>query len=217
MRDSELIDAIKAGDEARAMALLERDPELGMGSDEPGALLTALYMRQAEVATAIARRKPSLSLFEAAALGDLAAVRRAVEGGAAVSHYSGDGFTALHLASYFGHPDMVEWLLSRGADANAVADNPMKVAPLHSAAAAGSVPVCERLLQSGAHPNPQQHGGYTPLQSAALHGNRELVELLLKAGADPRLKSDDGRDAAAFASAGGHDDLAQRLQPGEGG
>lgn len=46
-----------------------------------------------------------------------------------------NGWTPLHLASYFGHRPVVEYLLSRNADVNAVNEN--GDTPLHKAAFIG--------------------------------------------------------------------------------
>jgi ankyrin repeat protein len=101
-------------------------------------------------------------------------------------------------------------LIDAGATVAAVANNAMKVKPLHSAAA-GRTEVCAVLLDAGAPVDTRQSGGYTPLHEAALNGNEELVTLLLSHGADANATDDDGRTAADHAQRAGHTDLAARL------
>ena len=116
----------------------------------------------------------------------------------AAADWSPDGFTALHLAAFFGRETVAATLLEHGADVNAVARNPLRVQPLHSAAAAGHTPVARLLLEYGADPNARQEGGFVPLHAAAQAGNDELYELLLASGADQDAATDDGRTAADF-------------------
>ena len=52
----------------------------------------------------------------------------------AAKSWSADGFTALHFAAFFNHAEIARDLIRHGADVAAVARNPMKVTPLHSAA-----------------------------------------------------------------------------------
>ncbi|XP_074545061.1 oxysterol-binding protein-related protein 1-like isoform X2 [Halichoeres trimaculatus] len=61
------------------------------------------------------------------------------------------GWTALHLASYFGHRDAVEELLKAGADANL--QNNMGDTPLHKAAYTGRKEIVLLLLRYDAHSN----------------------------------------------------------------
>jgi ankyrin repeat protein len=75
----------------------------------------------------------------------------------------------------------------------------MRVAPLHSAAAARDREAVRLLLAAGADPNARQTGGYTALHAAAQHGDEEMSNDLLARGADPSLRAEDGRDAAAMA------------------
>jgi ankyrin repeat protein len=112
---------------------------------------------------------------------------------------SGDGFTALHLAAYFGGAETVRSLLAAGADPDADAANPFAVRPLHSAVSVRDHASVRALLAAGADPNVRQQGGYTPLHSAAHSDDAELVRLLLAHGADPALTADDGRTAADMA------------------
>ena len=80
---------------------------------------------------------------------------------------------------------------------SAVARNPIRVQPLHSAAAGGHTAVARLLLEHGADPNARQEGGFVPLHAAAQAGNDELYELLVASGAGSgrrdRRRPDRGR------------------------
>jgi ankyrin repeat protein len=125
--------------------------------------------------------------------------------------WSGDGFTALHFAAFFGGAPAALLLLDAGADPDAAARNPMRVAPIHSAAA-GRTAVVPLLIERGADVNARQQGGWTALHEAAHRGDLELTEALLAAGADPRLANDEGITAAQLARDAGHAALADRLE-----
>lgn len=166
----------------------------------PGSeLLEALYRGDRETVEAKLAERPQLSLFEAAAVGDADRVRELLtrEPGS-VDRWSPDGFTALHLAAFFGHEEVAAELLQQGADVGAVARNRIRVQPLHSAAAGGHTAVARLLLHHGADPNARQEGGFAPIHAAAQPGNGELYELLLASGADQDAATDDGRTAADF-------------------
>lgn len=162
-------------------------------------LLEALYRGdQVTVDTKLAER-PDLTLFEAAAVGDSGRVQELLtREPRSVADWSPDGFTALHLAAFFGRETIAATLLERGADVSAVARNPLRVQPLHSAAAGGHTAVARLLLEHGADPNARQEGGFVPLHAAAQARNDELYELLLASGADQDAATDDGRTAADF-------------------
>jgi uncharacterized protein len=92
--------------------------------------------------------------------------------------------------------------------------NGMHVMPLHSAAAARSVPIARLLLEHGAPVNARQGGGdlgFTPLMEAAFNGQIDMVETLLRHGADRGLADSNGQTAADHARAQGHAALAERL------
>lgn len=162
-------------------------------------LLEALYRGDRDKVEAALAERPDLTIFEAAAVGDSERVREllSVRPGA-IADWSPDGFTALHLAAFFGRETVAATLLEHGANVNAVAKNPLRVQPLHSAAAAGHTPVARLLLEHGADPNARQEGGFVPLHAAAQARNDELYELLLASGADQDAATDDGRTAADF-------------------
>ena len=117
-----------------------------------------------------------------------------------VTSWSNDGFTALHLAAFFGQEEAAELLVARGAEVNVVARNPtIVVTPLHSAAAGSHAGIVKLLLEHGADPNAAQDGGFTPLHSAAGNDDRDSAEALLEAGADPSLANDEGKLPADLA------------------
>jgi uncharacterized protein len=96
---------------------------------------------------------------------------------------SSDGFTALHYAAFFADGPTVEVLLAAGADPAAVAENPMRVQPLHSAAASRNVEGARLLLSAGADPNAEQQDGFLPLDAAVQNGDEAMQELLRAHGA----------------------------------
>ena len=156
---------------------------------------------------------PELDICEAAAVGADERLQQLLgEDAGAAARLSPDGFTPLHLASFFGHEQAARLLVAGGADANVAADNRSRVLPLHSAAAGGHTEIGELLLDAGAAADEKQEGGFTPLHAAAHSGNLKLVELLLQHGADPRRAADDGRTAVDMAAEGGHEEVLDRLR-----
>jgi uncharacterized protein len=162
--------------------------------DSPSPILAALYRHAFDEARALATAAASLGLFEAAALGRLEALQALAALGEDLRRVSPDGFTTLHLAAYFGHPEVVRWLLVQGLSANAEAPGGLR--PLHSAAACpeatASLACARLLLEAGAAPDAAQRGGSTALHAAAQHGHRELAQALLDAGATAAPRTEAG-------------------------
>jgi ankyrin repeat protein len=209
------VEAIQQGDLGRLEKLLADEPSLAVARTEQGVslILLAAYHRRFDVAATIAARRQQLDVFEAAALGQAEHVAACCDKQPElIDSYSPDGFQPLHLAAFFAHADVVDVLLSRGADVDAVAQNASRVRPLHSAVAGRNAAVARRLIEGGADPNVQQHGGWTPLQAAAQHGDGELVQYFLDHGADPSSRSNDGKTAADLAESAGHAAIATMLR-----
>ena len=207
------IDVIKIiieGNISDLQALVDSDESLARVRDANGisALMTAAYHGKSEIVRYLRPLVPEPDIHEAAMLGDTAALRRYLDDNSAIRSRSPDGFTPLHLASFFNQPGIVKLLLDHGADTNAVADNQSRVRALHSAAACGSIDISRMLLEHGADVNAFQQGGWTALHAAARHGNLDLVELLLGFGADPDQAADDGQTPVMMAA---NDTVRRRL------
>jgi uncharacterized protein len=193
--------------------LIEDDPAVADSRDSNGVglLMQCLYRGQRDLAELIARKRKKLDIFEAASLGRFDRLRDLAGDSAAVRSSSADGFTALHFACFFGQPAAARVLIESGAAVDAVAANPMKVMPLHSAASARNLEAARSLVEHGAPVNARQHGGWTPIHAAAQNGDRAMVELLLRHGGDATLPNDEGKTAATVAREKGHSEIAALL------
>ncbi len=241
MDTTALFDAIKAGDAAAVDAILAAQPSAAGASDADGlsALTVAAYHGQWPIVERIRVAGPDLDRYEAAIVGDEDRLRtlldeadgeRAVEREAAalagtngaepipepVDERSADGFTALHLAAFFGRAEVVRLLLARGANPNLWATGSLYVQPLHSAVAGGHEEAARLLIEGGAEINSPQRHGYTPLMGAAQNGLATTVALLLERGADPKARNDDVLTAAELADRAGHPEVAATIRAAGG-
>jgi len=194
--------AVSAGQTEQVANMLATDTALADATDSRGttALLLALYHKHDAVAAQVRAARKQISVFEAAALGDVPALRdhyRADE--RCFEEYSADGFTPLHLAAFFGHASAMRFILANGGDVEAVAKNPSKVRPLHSAAATRKANVVRLILAAGADADSQQMGGHTALHSAVMHDHLSMTVVLLSNGADVGVKNEEGQSAIDLA------------------
>ena len=220
MTATQLFDAIEAVDSGQVHELAQEDPALAAARNESGLspVLHALYRWNSATANALVGELlaagPELDLFDAAALGDTDRLRELLDAEPdRVNAWSGDGFTPLHLACFFGRPNAAALLLERGADVSLMSTNPqIRVLPINSAAAGGGAEIVRLLLEHGADPNARAERGFTALHAAAQHGDFELADLLLGHGADRLARTDGGKAPGDLARDQGHGELAARLQ-----
>jgi len=211
---------IQTGATAEVADAVLADPGLAAWRDAQGvsALLWAVYCGQALVRDFLVARLAEdgvpLDVFEAAALGDVARLGALLEAEPELAYdFSGDGWTALHLAAAFGTPAAVSALLEAGAQVEAVSRNPQQNQALHAALGLGrNAETVRLLLEHGAAVDAAQAGGFTAIFSAAAANRRDLAELLIAHGADPRRTSDGGKTPADFARERGHVELAAWLE-----
>lgn len=210
----DVIAVIQSGNMEHLRQLLSRDPCLAATRDASGvsAIMNSVYRGRIEAVDLLRKCDLSLDIFEAAAVGDTTRLLTLIrQDPSTVNGFTPDGFTALHLASYFSQTEAARSLLEHGASAASVARNPTQVTPLHSAATGRNLDTARDLLQYHAPVNARQQQGWTALHSAAQNGQQELVVLLLQHGADPSLKNDAGVTAADVARKAGHPEVADQL------
>ena len=215
----QFFEAIRGGNEMAVDAAIGAHRQLLRARDPAGLspVLVAAYSGHPKlagrIAAALAGTPDGLDVFDATVVGNVNAVRALLSSDrASVDDHGPDGYTALHLAAYFGQLEVARLLLGRGADPNAVALNESRVTPLHSAVAAKHRDTASLLLALGASPNSVQRGGWTPLHAAARDGEEAVVDMLLLRGADATRKGDDGKTAIDLAEEGGYGALAKLLR-----
>lgn len=208
-------DQVKRGDLDGVRAALAENPSLLNATNEAGqtAFLLAKYYRQEDTAGYLLGLDPKLDIFQACVAGQTAAVLSAIDADSSLlEKRSPDGWTPLHLAAFFGHPELAAALLDRGAQVDARSTNAMKNTPLHAAAAGGHAELVNLLAKRGADPNAKQEGGWTALHSAAQAGNREMVSVLVANGAHANVRAENGQGPLDMALMKGHPDVAALLE-----
>jgi len=211
----DVIAAVEAGDADRLRAVLAEDRNLAAARDGSGvsALMHALYRQRKDMVDVLRAGRGDLDIFEVTSLGRPDLVEELLSRDPrSANARSGDGFTPLHFAAFFGQESVARVLLEHHADAGAIANNGMQVMPLHSAAAGRNLAIARALLEHGAPVNARQQKGWTALHAAAQHGDQPMVELLLKYGANPNAKNDDGLTPDQLAQEKGHVEIAERLR-----
>ena len=115
----DLVKAARAGDAERVKALLQADPRLLVARDPMGntALIVAVNSGHQALADLLFDAGVEPGLHESAAIGDVGRVTTALEQHPdQLDVYSPEGFTALALAAHFGHTEVMQVLIDRGAD-----------------------------------------------------------------------------------------------------
>jgi len=210
----DLFDAIKAGDAAKVTELLDQDAALA-NADENGqkAIFTAMYYGKPEIARLLESRGADLDVFAAAMLGRVDKLEALLAGNPSLaSQLSHDGWTALHLASFFDAEPAVRLLLNKGGPVNARSTNPMRNMPIHAAASRRSAACVKLLIEHGAQVNAQQHGGWAPLHAAAQNGDLTTAAMLVEAGADVNMRAENNQRPLDLAMTKGHQDMVEYLE-----
>jgi cytochrome c len=174
-----LEDAVRAGDVAQALQLIEQGEDVNQDSG----FGTPLYQaKTAEMAELLIKNGANVNA-ENASLG-----------------------TPLQTAAHRGNEAVAAVLIANGADVNA--RDARGLTPLHAAAEGGYVAIVEMLIESGADVNARTlpegtHPGYAPIYSAGEFGHFDVVALLRAYGAvPPAIEPVSGLIASADPDAG---------------
>ena len=210
-----LIDAVKAGDKAAALALIEK--RVDVNAPEPDgttALHWAAHNGDVDLVQRLIRAGANVKavnafgatpMSEAAVLADPVLFSALLEAGASVESPNADGQTALMVVARTSRVDAARLLIQRGANVNAVEKWRGQTALMW--AAAQSQPAMVRaLIAAGAHVDARATvndwgrqvtaepraiyrpaGGLTPLLYAAREGCVDCAAALVDGGADINL------------------------------
>lgn len=141
------------------------------------------------LSNSLAQTPPSVSeataydgLLRAAFDGDLAELRERIGSGEAIEKTDSAGRTALHIAAFGSHEDIVIELSKAGADMNALENRAYDVVTI--AAVANDYEMLDTVLNNGASAaNITSPYDGTALIAAAHLGHHEVVKRLIDAGA----------------------------------
>lgn len=219
MSYEDLFTSIQQGDLVSVNQILLAEPSAIEARTAEGLspVIVAAYWGQVEVLNRLVEASGELDFWEAATVGATGRIRELVnDDPELVAAHSRDGFTALHLAVFFGHPETARALIDAGADVSARTKNALDNQPLHAAAASSvarnRLASVRLLLDAGAPVNERQSGGFTPLMAAAQSADEGVLDLLLAHGADTSIEDDEGLTAAAHATKAEHPEIAAKVQ-----
>lgn len=133
-------------------------------------LMELFHSRGADINKA--NRLGEQALQHAAWRGKLAAVRWLLERGARINR-DGREWSALHYAVFAGHADIVEYLLTQGANVDALSTNGST--PLMMAAREGRDGIAKRLLGAGANRDILNEQGENAVHWAMRHNNLSIA------------------------------------------
>jgi ankyrin repeat protein len=237
--DLALVKAVKAGEQAAAIALLAggTDPNQ-QSADGTTALHWAARNNDAMLVDRLLRAKARphpenrygvTPIALACESGSAAVVERLLKAGVSANATGPYGETALHTCAYAGNTAVARVLIAAGASVDP-GDSWRGQTPLMWAAAEGHPETMQLLIDAGADVDARSTiikwerqrtdeprdkwlppGGWTPLLLAARESCVKCVDLLAKAGADLNIVDPERHTALIVALTNGHFDVAGRL------
>jgi uncharacterized protein len=231
-----LVDAVKSGDKAAALALIQQRVDVNVPeADGTTALHWAVHQNDLDLAERLIRAGAKVNakndygatpMSEAAVTGNADIIERLLKAGADVESPNADGQTALMVVARTSRVDAARALLGRGAKVNAVEQWRGQTA-LMWAVAESQPAMVKALVEAGADVNARSKvnnwqrqvtaepraiyrpaGGLTPLLYAAREGCLDCAKYLADAGADLNLADPEQVSPLLLAVLNGHFDLA---------
>ena len=137
-------------------------------------------------------------LYNEARLGNLAGVKNCIKSRVDINSTDKWGWSALNVASFRGHTDVVKFLIREGAEVDQ--EDVSCYTALCRATQKGHKDIIKVLLKAGADVNHRNRRGNTPLSLASYWGHEKSVMILLMYGADIEVKNNVGVTALTLAS-----------------
>lgn len=150
--------------------------------------------------------------FEAAEMGNRAAVALFIEAKTSTEIRDNRGWTPLMMAAFNGRDEIVDLLIQNDADVNALDQGGNSA--LHWAAFGGHTACAKRLIENLARIDEQNSFGWTPLIQAAARNHPDVVRLLIDSGANLNTTTDIGYTPLHQAVAANHIDIVKLLLEG---
>jgi ankyrin repeat protein len=236
---SPLVDAVKAGDKAAALALIDKRVDVNAPeADGTTALHWAVHQNDLDLAERLIRAGAKVNakndygatpMSEAAVTGTAAIIETLLKAGADVESPNPDGQTALMVVARTSRVDAAQALLRHGAKVNAVEQWRGQTA-LMWAAAQSQPAMVKALVAAGADVNARSKvnnwqrqvtaepraiyrpaGGLTPLLYVAREGCVECAKCLADGGANLNLADPEEVSPLLLSVLNGHYDLAAYL------
>ena len=234
-----LVDAIKAGDRAAALALLQQKVNVNLAeADGTTALHWAVEQEDFDLVDRLIKAGAKVNamndygatpMSEAALSGNVKIMARLLDAGANVESPNVDGQTALMIVARTSNVEAVRLLLSHGANVNA-SEKWREQTALMWAAAEKQPATVKELVTHGANVNARSNannfdrqvtaepraiyrpaGGLTALHFASREGCVDCARTLAEAGADLDASDPDNVSPLLTAVLNGHFDLAAYL------
>ena len=120
------------------------------------------------------------------------------DAGMSVNVRDAAGTPMLCIAARSGRKNMIEWLVERGAEINAISKD-RGYSPVMDAVWKSSLDIVDLLIKLGADLNIVSNDGQTALIVATGASNPRICELLVKNGADPNFKDRMGMSSLEYA------------------
>lgn len=145
----------------------------------------AAWESHKDVADLLLAKGAQMDIFSASVLGDVQQVEAILKTDPTAVNARREDYSPLHWAVKFRRENVVEVLLTHGADVNA--QNSNGDTPLYEAACKQKE-VVKFLLAHNADVNIKRHSGETPLFEAVICGDKEIVTMLLARNAEVNLR-----------------------------
>jgi ankyrin repeat protein len=220
-------DAVVAGDLDKVRTLIEADSTLLESRDETRFGKSPLHLACSELQVEIANylidqganvnatylygSTPLIKAAEHDGNECLDLIQRLINRGADINYVASYGFSALHMATYFGNQKIAGFLIEQGADLNVKGRHgtPMQLNIIYNYYNPDEEMLIF-LVENGAKPQKYSFGN-NDLHLAAIKGYTNLVQAMVKHGADINAVNDYGHTPLYYASMHGHRSTADVL------